>query len=37
MDLTNIILNMSELIQILEEKLTNDEIEVFLSSEWGIA
>ena len=37
MDLTNIILNMSELIQILEENLTNDEIEVFLSSEWGIS
>ncbi len=37
MDLTNIIFNMSELIQILEEKLTDDEIEVFLSSEWGVA
>jgi hypothetical protein len=36
-DLTSIILNMTELIQILEEKLTDDEIEVFLSSEWGVA
>ncbi len=36
MDLTNLIFNLSELIQILEETLTEDEIEMFLSSDWGI-
>ena len=37
MDLTNLIFNLSEVIQILEEHLNEDEIEMFLSSEWGIA
>ncbi len=37
MDLTNLIFNLSELVQILEETLTEDEIEMFLSSDWGIA
>ena len=37
MDLTNLIFNLSVLVQILEEHLNEDEIEMFLSSEWGIA
>ncbi len=37
MDLTNFVFNLSELVQILEEHLNDDEIEMFLSSEWGIA
>ncbi len=37
MDLTNLIFNLSALVQILEEHLNEDEIEMFLSSEWGIA
>ena len=37
MDLTNLIFNLSELVQILEEHLNEDEIEMVLSSEWGIA
>ena len=37
MDLTNLIFNLSELVQILEEHLNEDEMEMFLSSEWGIA
>ena len=37
MDLANLIFNLSELVQILEEHLNEDEIEMFLSSEWGIA
>ena len=37
MDLTKLIFNLSELVQILEEHLNEDEIEMFLSSEWGIA
>jgi hypothetical protein len=37
MDLTNLIFNLSELVQILEKHLNDDEIEMFLSSEWGIA
>ena len=37
MDLTNLIFNLSELVQILEEHLNDDEIEMFLSSELGIA
>ena len=37
MDLTNLIFNLSELVQILEEHLNEDEIEMFLSSDWGIA
>jgi len=37
MDLTNLIFNLSEVIQILEEHLNDEEIEMFLSSEWGIA
>ena len=36
MDLTNFVFNLSELVQILEEHLNEDEIEMFLSSEWGI-
>ena len=30
MDLTNLIFNLSELVQILEEHLNEDEIEMFL-------
>ena len=37
MYLTNLIFNLSELVQILEEHLNEDEIEMFLSSDWGIA
>ncbi len=28
---------LSDLVQTLEDTLTNDEIDLFLSSEWGIA
>jgi len=28
---------LSELIEVLSNDLTNDEIEIFLSTEWGIA
>ena len=28
---------LSELSEILSEDMTNDEIEIFLSTEWGIA
>jgi len=28
---------LSELIEILSEDMTNDEMEMFLSTEWGIA
>ncbi len=34
MDLT---FTLSDLVQTLEETLTTSEIEIFLSSEWGIA
>ena len=37
MDLTNFVFNLSELVQILEEHLSDDEIELFLSSDWGMA
>ena len=28
---------LSELIEVLSNDMTNDEIEIFLSTEWGIA
>ena len=32
-----LVFNLSDLIQVLEDTMTHEEIEVFLSNEWGIA
>ena len=29
--------NLSDLVQVLEDTLTHEEIEIFLSTEWGIS
>jgi hypothetical protein len=29
--------SLSDLVQVLESELTHEEIEIFLSTEWGIA
>jgi hypothetical protein len=33
----DLVFNLSDLVQALEDTLTHDEIEIFLSTEWGIA
>jgi hypothetical protein len=33
----DLIFDLSEMIQTLEDSLTTSEIEIFLSTEWGIA
>jgi hypothetical protein len=33
----DLVFNLSDLVQVLEGELSQEEIEIFLSTEWGIA
>jgi hypothetical protein len=36
-NLSDLVFNLSDLVQVLEGELSHEEIEIFLSTEWGIA